>query len=164
MNSLIAHLTPALLVRLARALSLVTLVLLMIGYADGWLTLETAALGAFGLGMLLMMAFPDQRASELLGAIAIWATTAEFMSAVQTGGFDAWRWAVTTATLAVLVLPLKVQYLRELARTAPDRTIGELDRRAWSVGAVPLGNGARAGAGEPGQAGETRSEPVRIAG
>lgn len=133
----IARLTPRFLVRLARGLTVMTLIVLMLAYAESWLTLETAALGAFALGALLMMAFPDQRASELLGAIAIWATTAEFMSAVQTGGFDLWRWSVTAATLAVIIVPVKLQYLRELARTAPDTAIGNLDRRAWSIGALP---------------------------
>ncbi|BEU99788.1 hypothetical protein [Novosphingobium olei] len=164
MKSPIARLTPGLIVRLARGLSLLTLLTLMFGYADGWLTLETAALGAFGLGTLLMLAFPDQRASELLGAIAIWATTAEFMSAVQTGGFDLWRWAVTAATLAVLIIPIKVQYLRTLARTAPDRTIGELDRRAWSVGALPHTDAALASMRESGEVVAAPIELVKSSG
>lgn len=137
MNSLLARLTPGSLVRLARVTAGLLLLGMMVGYADNVLSTETVGMGAFGLGLLLLLAFPDQRASELLGAVAIWVTTAEFMSAAQTGTFQHWRWAVAIAALAVVVLPLRVEYLRRLARTAPDRTIGELDRRAFAIGAVP---------------------------
>lgn len=137
MNSLLARLTPGSLVRAARGGALLLIVAMMVGYAENVLTVETVGMGSFGLGALLLMAFPEQRASELLGAVAIWMTTAEFMSAAQTGAFQHWRWAIAVAALAVVLVPLRVEYLRRLARTAPDRTIGELDRRAFAVGALP---------------------------
>ncbi|MCW1381365.1 hypothetical protein OLX02_00880 [Novosphingobium sp. KCTC 2891] len=137
MNSILARFTPASLVRLARLLALLTTIVMMIGYAGNLLTIETAGMGAFGLSVLLLLAVPDQRASELLGAVAIWMTTAEFMSAAETGYFNHWRWAVAVATLALVTVPLKVQYLRLLARTVPDAPIGDLDRRAWSAGSLP---------------------------
>lgn len=99
-------------------------------------------MAAFVLAVCLLLAVPDQRGSELLGAAAIWMTTAEFMSASQSHHFDMWRWAVSVATLALVIVPLKVQYLRSLARSNPYRPLGELDRRAWSTGAMPLGTGA----------------------
>ncbi|MGL1627114.1 hypothetical protein ACSTID_23930, partial [Vibrio parahaemolyticus] len=69
-------------------------------------------------------------------------TVAEFLAAMQDGHFAQWRWAVAVATLAMVLVPLKVQYLRMLARSNPYRTIGELDRRAWSTGVMPVGPGA----------------------
>lgn len=137
MNSILARITPGALVRLSRIFAVLVFLVMMAGYVDGYLTVEIAGLGSFALSLLLLLALPDQRASELLGAAAIWMTTAEFMSAAQTGHFDHWRWAVAVAALAVVRIPLRVQFLRQLARTEPDRLIGELDRRAWSVGALP---------------------------
>lgn len=137
MNSLLARLTSGSLVRAARVAAVLLIVALMVGYAENVLTVETAGMGGFGLAVLLLLAFPEQRASELLGAVAIWVTTAEFMSAAQTGTFQHWRWAVAVAALALVLVPLRVEYLRRLARTAPDRAIGELDRRAFAVGALP---------------------------
>ena len=137
MNSLLARITPGTLVRLSRIFAVLLFVGMMVGYVDGYLTVEIAGLGSFILSLLLLLALPDQRASELLGAAAIWMTTAEFMSAAQTGRFDHWRWAVAIAALAVVTIPLRVQFLRHLARSEPDRLIGELDRRAWAMGALP---------------------------
>lgn len=111
-------------------------------YVTNTLTIPGAVGGSFALAMALLLGVPDQRSSELLGAAAIWMTVAEFMAAMQDGHFAQWRWAVAVATLAMVLIPLKVQYLRMLARSNPYRTIGELDRRAWSTGVMPVGPGA----------------------
>jgi hypothetical protein len=108
------------------------------GYVTNMLTVESASIGAFVLATFLLLAVPDQRSSELLGAAAIWMTVAEFMSANQSGAFELWRWAVSVSALALLMVPIKVQHARTLARTNPYRPFGELDRRTqWSSGLMP---------------------------
>lgn len=140
----LSSVTPRTLVRLARCTALVIAVVLTLGYVNDRLTVEGAAFGSFGLAVALLLAVPDQRSSELLGAAAVWMTVAEFLSAMQDGHFATWRWAMALATLAMVLVPLKVQYLRMLARSNPYRTIGDLDRRAWATGVVPLGGGSQA--------------------
>lgn len=108
------------------------------GYVTNMLSVESASIGSFVMATFLMLGVPDQRSSELLGATAIWMTVAEFMSANQSGAFELWRWAVSVSALALLMVPIKVQHLRMLARTHPYRPFSELDRRTqWSAGAMP---------------------------
>jgi hypothetical protein len=131
MNTPLSRITPGQIVRLASAAALLIAFALTAGYVTDTLTVETAGLGAFWLAVCLLLALPTQRSSELLGAMAIWMTYAEFMSAIQSGHFDLWRWAVAMSTLSLVVVPLKVQHLRLLARINPYQPIRELDSRVW---------------------------------
>jgi len=133
-----ARLTPGHVVRIAKVFAMGTAMIMTAAYVTDRLTVETAGIASFCLALSLLLAVPNQRSSELLGAAAIWMTTAEFMSCSQSAHFDMWRWAVAIATLALVILPLKVQYMRQLARTNPYATIADQDRRAWSAGAMPL--------------------------
>lgn len=134
MPNLLSSLTPGHVVRAAKVLAMLTAMIMTATYVTDRLTVESAGIASFCLALFLLLAIPDHRSSELLGAAAIWMTTAEFMSAAQSGHFALWRWAVAVATLALVIVPLKVQYLRQLARSNPYRPIGELDRRSWSSG------------------------------
>lgn len=132
MDALLARLTPGHVARLARIGALLIAFALTAGYVTDRLTLELAGVGAFFLAVLTLLALPGQRSSELLGALAIWLTYAEFMAAIQSGHFALWRWAIVLATLSLVIVPIKVQHLRQLARSNPYRPLGELDRRVWS--------------------------------
>ena len=133
MNLLLSYITPGHVVRFAKVFALLVAFGLTAGYVTASLTVESAGIGAFFLAVGLLLALPGQRSSELLGAQSIWMTYAEFLSAIQCGHFDLWRWAVALATLALVIVPLKVQHLRQLARSNPYQPIHELDRRIWSA-------------------------------
>ena len=133
MDRLFSRITPGHVVRFAKIFALLVAFALTSGYVTASLTVETAGVGAFFLAVGLLLALPGQRSSELLGALAIWMSYAEFMSTIQCGHFALWRWAVSLATLALVVVPLKVQHLRQLARSNPYQSIFELDRRIWSA-------------------------------
>lgn len=133
MDSLTARITPGHVTRFARIGALLIAFALTAGYVTDRLTLELAGVGALFLAVLTLLALPGQRSSELLGALAIWLTYAEFMAAIQSGHFALWRWAVVLATLSLVIVPIKVQHLRQLARSNPYRPLGELDRRVWTV-------------------------------
>ncbi len=131
MNGLFSRITPGQVVGFARFGALFIAFALTAGYVTDRLTLELAGVGALFLATLTLLALPSQRSSELLGALAIWLTYAEFMAAIRSGQFDLWRWAVVLATLALVIVPIKVQHVRQLARSNPYRPIGETDRRIW---------------------------------
>ncbi len=133
MDALFARITPGHIVRSARIGALLIAFVLTSGYVTDRLSLELAGVGSFFLAVLTLLALPNQRSSELLGALAIWLTYAEFMAAIQSGHFNLWRWAIVLATLSLVIVPIKVQHLRQLARSNPYRPIGELDRRGWSA-------------------------------
>lgn len=133
MDALFARLTPGHVAQFARIGALLIAFGLTSGYVTDRLTLELAGVGSFFLAVLMLLALPNQRSSELLGALAIWLTYAEFMAATRIGHFDLWRWAVVLATLSLVIVPIKVQHLRQLARSNPYQPLGELDRRLWSA-------------------------------
>lgn len=133
MDELLSRITPAQVIRPARIAALLTAFALTFGYVTDRLTLELAGIGAFLLAVFTLLGLPNQRSSELLGGLAIWLTYAEFMATIQTGEFHLWRCTVVVATLALVIVPLKVQHLRQLVRTNPYQTLGELDRRIWSA-------------------------------
>lgn len=133
MDTLLSRITPGQVLRVARIGALLIAFALTAGYVTDHLTIELAGVGAFFLAVFTLLAFPNQRSSELLGALAIWLTYAEFMAAIQSGHFGLWRWAVVLATLSLVIVPLKVQHLRQLARSNPYQPIRELDRRVWSA-------------------------------
>ncbi|WP_421848322.1 hypothetical protein [Novosphingobium sp.] len=136
MDALLARITPGHVTRFARIGALLIAFMLTSGYVTDRLTLELAGVGSFFLAVVTLLALPSQRSSELLGALAIWLTYAEFMAAIHSGHFDLWRWAVVLATLSLVIVPIKVQHLRQLARSNPYQPLGKLDRRAWSAGGV----------------------------
>jgi len=133
MDVLLARITPGHVASFARIGALLIAFSMTVGYVTDQMTLELAGVGAFFLSVLTLLAFPSQRSSELLGALAIWLTYAEFMAAIQSGHFDLWRWALVLATLSLVIVPIKVQHLRQLARRNPYQPLGELDRRVWSA-------------------------------
>lgn len=133
MDALLSRITPGHVIRFARIAALLIAFALTAGYVTDRLTLELAGVGALSLAVFTLLGLPHQRSSELLGALAIWLTYAEFMAAIQSGDFNLWRWAVVLATLALVIVPIKVQHLRQLARTNPYQSLGELDRRSWSA-------------------------------
>ncbi|KUR70397.1 hypothetical protein AQZ52_16330 [Novosphingobium fuchskuhlense] len=132
MDALLSRLTPGHVAQFARIAALLIAFALTMDYVTDRLTLEHAGVGAFFLAVSTLLALPGQRSSELLGALAIWLTYAEFMAAIQSGHFDLWRWAVVLATLSLVIVPIKVQHLRQLARTNPYQPLGELYRRVWT--------------------------------
>ncbi len=132
MNQIPSRITPGQVSWCARIAGLLIAFAMTAGYVTDGLTAETAGIGGFFLSLALLVALPGQRSSELLGALAVWLTYAEFMAAAQSGHFDLWRWGVALATLSLVVVPLKVQHVRQLARTNPYQPIQELDRRTWS--------------------------------
>lgn len=133
MDALLARITPGHVAQFARISALLIAFVLTSGYVTDRLTLELAGVGSFFLAVLMLLALPNQRSSELLGALAIWLTYAEFMAAIQSGHFDLWRWAVVLATLSTVIVPIKVQHLRQLARSNPYQPLADLDRRVWSA-------------------------------
>jgi len=129
-NHLLARLAPVQLVRLGRALALAMATLMTAGYVTGWASAESTAIMAYVLGLLILLAVPDQPSSELLGAQAVWMSVAEFLAAAQSGQMQVWRWAVSVAALAVVLLSVKIQHWRSLARSHPYSPLRDLERRA----------------------------------
>lgn len=139
MRSPIDLLTPGQIARSARAVAFVTTLALGYGYVTNALEPVSAGVGAFVLASSLLLAAPRQRATEMLGAVTVWMCFAEFLATVESGSFAMWRLAVAVATLGGVMAVIRVQHLRELARTAPDVLLGNLDRRSISgISVVPL--------------------------
>lgn len=139
------RLTPLAIVRASRIMAGLVTILLMAGYVTDSMTPSSAGVGAFTMAALLLLSAPGQRATEMLGAIAVWMSFAEFLATISSGHFMLWRWAVAVATLGGLIAVINIQYLRLLARVAPDTPMGDLDRRTIpSLGAVPMSPSALA--------------------
>lgn len=138
MRSPLDKLTPGQITRLARGIAVATAIGLGYGYVSDVMEPVHAGLGSFVLACSLLLAAPKQRATEMLGAVTVWMCFAEFLSTMQSGRFDLWRLGVAVATLGSVIAVIRVQHLRELARSAPDTQLGHLDRRMVSgVGVVP---------------------------
>jgi hypothetical protein len=99
------------------------------GYLGGGLNDGDAGQLALAMGVAVLMAAPRQRGAELLGAVAIWLTTCEFMAASRTGQFALWRWAEALAALALILIMTHVPHFRALARANPWRSLRDRDRR-----------------------------------
>ncbi|WP_156906141.1 hypothetical protein [Novosphingobium acidiphilum] len=80
---------------------------------------------ALALGLLVLIAAPRQRGVELLGMVAIWMTVCEFLAASRTGHFALWRWAMVLASLALILMAIRVAQLRARARINPWRPLHE---------------------------------------
>lgn len=138
MRSPLDKLTPGQITRLARGIAVATAIGLGYGYVSDVMEPVHAGLGSFVLACSLLLAAPKQRATEMLGAVTVWMCFAEFLSTMQSGHFDLWRLGVAVATLGSVIAVIRVQHLRELARSAPDTQLGDLDRRTVSgIGVVP---------------------------
>lgn len=138
MRSPLDKLTPGQIARVAGVVAVATSMTLGYGYVSDQLTPLLGGLGGFVLSCSLLLAAPRQRASELLGAVAVWMCFAEFLSTMQSGQFAMWRLAVSIATLGCVTSVIRVQHLRELNRRAPDTSLADLDRRMiGGIGVVP---------------------------
>jgi hypothetical protein len=122
--------TPGTIVHGARIAVLAIGVVATHGYLSGGLGSGDAGQIALALGLAVLLAAPHQRGAELLGAVAIWLTTCEFMAASHTGQFALWRWAVALAALALVLVITRVPRLRARARANPWRPLRENERRA----------------------------------
>ena len=94
------------------------------GYSSGSITEEQAARAALALGMVVLVAAPGHRGVPLLGAVAIWLTSCEFLAASRTGEFALWHWAVALATLALVMILTRLPEFRAGARANPWRRLG----------------------------------------
>jgi hypothetical protein len=89
----------------------------------------SAAGVAFGCALVLLQAAPRLRASDLLGVLALGVTLVEWVHAGFAGGIDIARWEAAIAVPGALVLLLKVQHLRGLARHDAYVPLRQLERR-----------------------------------
>ncbi|NMN03563.1 hypothetical protein FHT17_001317 [Novosphingobium sp. SG916] len=160
MNRLLARFAPAQVVRFGRILALLTATAMTFGYVTGRATAESTAVMAYVLGLLILLSAPGQRSSELLGAQAVWMTVAEFLAAAQSGQMLLWRWAVSVAALAVVMVPLKIQHLRSLACRHPYSPLRDLERRAPAASSAVLDGRARRVRPRPGQTPEADADGV----
>lgn len=143
MTRLLARFAPAQIVRLGRILAVLAAMAMTLGYVSGLATVESTAIMAYVLGLLMLLAVPRQRSAELLGAQAVWMTVAEFLAAAQSGQMLLWRWAVSIAALALVILTLKVQHLRSLSCRYPYSSLRDLERRAPAASSAVLDGRAR---------------------
>jgi hypothetical protein len=146
----LARFAPAQIVRLGRILAVLAAMAMTLGYVSGLATVESTAIMAYVLGLLILLAAPGQRSAELLGAQAVWMTVAEFLAAAQSGQMLLWRWAVSIAALAVVILTLKVQHLRSLACRHPYSPLRDLERRVPAARSAVLDGRARPVRARPG--------------
>lgn len=103
-----------------------------------WWSLLTAGLSRVQLALTLlflcqalMLAMPRMRSSELLGILAIGITVAEYAAGQLHDGIEILRWADFMGALGAIMLILKVQRWRSLARTDPHVPIRQLERRTF---------------------------------
>lgn len=133
-----AGLTPGMIVTAARwCVPVVAGWAIQVRLAGGATTAD-AAQGALMLGGAVLLAAPRRRTAELLGMVAIWLTIGEFLAASRTGQFVVWRWAVALAALGLIVVFMRVQHVRTLARANRWRPLRESARahRAGRVQAI----------------------------
>jgi len=138
MQSPLDKLTPDQISRKARVVAIATALALGFGYVSDLLTPVSSGIGSFLLTCSILLAAPRQRATELLGAVAVWLCFAEFLSTVESGEFQMWRLSVAVSTLGVAMAVLRVQHLRTLMRTSPETVVADLDRRTvCGIGVLP---------------------------
>lgn len=138
MRSPLDKLTPGQIARVAGVVAVATSMTLGYGYVSDQLSPLLAGLGGLLLSCSLLLAAPRQRATELLGAIAVWMCFAEFLSTMQSTHFAMWRLAVSVATLGCVMSVIRVQHLRDLSRRSPDISLADLERRTiGGIGVLP---------------------------
>jgi len=122
-----------------RVVALCTGFVLGLGYVvDAWSPFGAGAV-AWILAISLLLGAPKQRASELIGAMAIWLTFAEFLGMLKYGEFNAERWLFAELALLAALTPILVNWNRKLAWENPHQTFARLDRRtaAWHPSLFP---------------------------
>lgn len=127
-------LTPQTLVHAARIAVLAIGAGAIHGYLGGALNDHDAGEIAVALGLAMLMAAPGQGRAELLGAVAIWLTTCEFIAASQTGHFALVRWGSALGALGLMLVVIRVGRFRALARANPWQALGGSRRAAPARG------------------------------
>ncbi|MEE4451362.1 hypothetical protein [Novosphingobium resinovorum] len=108
--------------------------------AMGWSSLAAhgtpmaAAIATFTAALVMLQAAPRLRASDLLGGIALFATILEVARAGSAGSLDSARWQACIAVAGGMMLLLKVQHLRALARRDAYVPLRHLERRSALFG------------------------------
>jgi hypothetical protein len=118
-------LTPQTIVHAARIAVLAIGVGAIHGYLGGALNDHDAGEIAVALGLAMLVAAPCEGRGELLGAVAIWLTTCEFMAASQTGHFALQRWGSALGALGLMLVVIWVCRFRALARANPWQSLRE---------------------------------------
>lgn len=122
----------------ARAVAVLTAMGLGLGYVSNMLTPMLTGIGSYFLACALLIGAPQQRATEMLGAVTVWLCFAEFLSTIESGTFAMWRLGVSVATLGCVMLVIRVQHLRALSRVSPTVPLRDSDRRTVSgIGVLP---------------------------
>lgn len=130
-------LTPRLLVVAARIALLPCLGVLAAAVAMAC-SPTVAALMVFAWAVVLLQSAPRLRASDLLGIVALVVTMLEWTQASFAGGIDMARWEAGIAVPGAMVLLLKVQHLRALARQDPQVPLRQLERRRVLLARRPV--------------------------
>jgi hypothetical protein len=121
--------TPGTLVQAARIAVPMIGAVAVWAYRQGPMGNDDAVRLALALGVAALLAAPHKRGAELLGAVAIWMTTCEFLAASHTGQFALWRWAMVLASLALIQIVTRLPHLRARARINPWRVLHDTDPR-----------------------------------
>lgn len=88
-----------------------------------------AAAMMFLTAAVMLQSAPRTRASDMIGALALFVTLIEWGHASIAGNIDAIRWQSVIAVAGAMVLLLKVQHWRSLAREDPYVPLRHLERR-----------------------------------
>lgn len=126
--------TPRHLVIAARVAT--PLVLGTLAFAVMWVDCTpVAAVAAFVPGLcVLIMGAPRTRAGDLVGALVMFMTLLECLHAATSDSLDLARWQACVAAAGAIVLLLKVQHLRGLARQDAYVPLRQLERRGAVLG------------------------------
>ncbi len=93
-----------------------------------------AATGFVVSACVLLTGAPRTRAGDLVGALLVFVTLLECVHATQTGSLDDARWRACVAAAGAMVLLLKVQHWRALARQDAYVPLRHLERRKALLG------------------------------
>lgn len=84
--------------------------------------------------LMVLLAAPRLRANELLAGVALFATLLEWGQAGATGEIVVLRWLACLAVPGAMMMMLKVQHLRSLARHDAYVPLRQLERRNSLLG------------------------------
>ncbi|RDE05295.1 hypothetical protein DVW87_08490 [Sphingomonas aracearum] len=87
-----------------------------------------ATMVLYGATVVLHLAFPRFRSSDLSAAMAIWATLLVFLSE-EPSTVAALRWLWALAAIGLAILPMKVSRMRARMSRAPFLPLGRTRRR-----------------------------------
>ncbi|MFC6620878.1 hypothetical protein [Novosphingobium panipatense] len=125
------------LVTAARAILPMAAAILACGVVHLEWAVSTAACWTLICGVILLMAMPRLRAGDGLGFLALFVTLLECIGAASSGIADAQRWQACIAVTGAMVLLLKVQHLRALARQDGYVPLRHLERRSAVLNRSP---------------------------